>query len=771
MTLAAGTRLGHYEIVGSLGSGGMGEVYRAADRTLGREVALKVLPGTVARDAARVARFQREARSIAALNHPHIVTIYSVEEADGVHFLTMELVDGVSLDRHISPNGLSIDALVGMACQLAEALAAAHEKNIVHRDLKPANVMVSSGGRIKILDFGLAKVDEASSPAFDAETMLETSEGLVLGTLPYMSPEQLEGRALDARTDIFSLGVMVHEMATGTRPFEGGSPAALLSSILRDVPHPVTERRPELPGELGALIARCLEKDRDRRVQTARELRDELQTLQRTHAGGSAARVAVRTSADKRSIVVLPFANLSPDPANEYLGDGLTEEIITDLSKVRALSVISRTSAMQLKGAKKDARTLGRELGVQYVLDGSVRKAGNSLRITAQLIDAAADAPVWSDKYTGTMDDVFELQERVSREIVGALDITLTSDEQRRLAERPIADARAFEVFLQARQEIRRYAPDRAAALVRDAIRIEGETPPLLALLTWTKVLRVRSGVSNDRTPLDEAEREASELLRRMPHAPYGHSLLGHIEYERGRMPESAHHLKLALEQEPNDSDTLLMLAMTYTGAGQNALAQATAKRMMDCDPLSPLSWMATGVPLWFVGRATETIPSLQRALEIDPYNFIVHWSIGYTYALLDQLPNASRHAKALNDMGPDVPYTRQLLSLIDGIEGRRETALERIQPIDVARLDPHHLFHFAESFILAGEQDRGLELLERAVTGFYPHLYMAEYCRFLDPVRATPRFTGVLATARELAASFPRKEAALDARITEHTL
>ena len=546
MTLAAGTRIGHYEIVGPLGAGGMGEVYRASDHKLGRDVALKILPEAMAHDAVRTERFRREARAVAALNHPHIVTIHSVEESGGLHYLTMELVDGTSLDRKIPPEGLPVDALMTMALELADGLAAAHEKGIVHRDLKPANVMVTRSGRIKILDFGLAKVTDLSGAGTD-DTVAHTSDGTVLGTMPYMSPEQIEGRPLDPRSDIFSFGVMLYEMATGARPFQGASQAALLSAILRDVPPAVNQRRAGLPDGLGTLIARCLEKDRDRRLQTATAVRDELQAVKQTLASGVAPRsTETAPRREKRSIVVLPFANMSPDAANDYLGDGLTEEIIADLAKVRALSVISRTSAMQLKGAKKDVKTIGRELGVQYVLDGSVRKAGNSLRITAQLVDATSDAPLWSEKFSGTMDDVFEVQERVSREIVQALDITLTSDEHRRLGERPIADVRAFELYLQARQEIRRYAPDRAIALTREAIRIEGETPPLLAVLTWTKVLQVRSSMARSRSLLDEADAEARQLLAQAPDAAYGHSLLGHIAYERGQMPEAVHHLKLA---------------------------------------------------------------------------------------------------------------------------------------------------------------------------------------------------------------------------------
>ncbi|HYN07735.1 MAG TPA: protein kinase [Vicinamibacterales bacterium] len=759
MALGPGTRLGHYEILATLGAGGMGEVYRAADTTLGRHVALKVLPAALASDPERIDRFRREARAVAALNHPHIVTIHSVEQADGVQFLTMELVEGQSLDRCVPSSGMPMERLLEIAQSLSDALDAAHDKGIVHRDLKPANVMLTSDGRVKILDFGLAKISGSTpSPGEELETMARTSAGVMLGTMPYMSPEQVEGRPVDHRSDLFSLGIVLHELATGTRPFQGASPATVLSAILRDTPASICDTRQDAPQPLGRLIARCLEKDRERRIQTARDVKNELDALKRGLTSGSSARRTPATGAERRSIVVLPFANLSPDAENEYFSDGLTEEIIADLSKVRALSVISRTSAMQLKGAKKDVRTIGRELGVQYVLNGSVRKAGTSLRITAQLVDAASDAQLWSEKYSGTIDDVFDLQERVSREIVKALDITLSSDEQRRLAERPIADVRAFELFLQARQELRRYAIDRALANIRAALRIEGETAPLLALLTWAKVWQVRVGISPDRTPLDEAEQEARALLARAPDAPFGYSLLGHIEYERGRQPEAVHYLRLALEREPNDSDTILMMCIGQIAGGQNAEGQEAARRMVACDPLSPVSWMAMGIPTWFIGRPDEGIPHLEKGLELDPQNFILHWCLGYTYALVGRLGEASQHARALHAMGPDLPYTRQLLSLIDGLEGRRDAALERIASLNLAALDAHHQFHLAESFIAAGEHERGLDLLELAVQGFYPYPFMAEYCRFLNPVRGTVRFAGILATAKALADAFPEK-------------
>ncbi len=472
--------------------------------------------------------------------------------------------------------------------------------------------------------------------------------------------------------------------------------------------------------------------------------------------------VADAAASNRRSIVVLPFANLSPDAENEYFSDGLTEEIIADLSKVKALRVISRTSAMQLKGAKKDVRTIGRDLGVRYVLEGGVRKAGNSLRITAQLIDAQTDAHLWSDKYSGTIDDVFEVQERVSREIVRALDVTLTSNEDRRLAERPIANARAFELYLQARQEVRRMSRDaleRASRLLSQAVAIEGETPPLLALMAWAKVTQVRLGIHRGLAPLEEAETQARDLLERAPDSPNGHALLGYIEYERGHLPQAVRHFERALEREPNDADALFYMGISYIAAGQTERARATGERIVASDPLSSLSWMLSGATRWFVGRFDEALPDLERGLELDPQSFVLRWTVGYTCAALGQLPEAARHAALLREVGPDVPYTRQLLALVDGLEGRKEAALERLASLDVAPLDAHNKFHLAESFGLAGDTDRALDVLEQAVDqGFYPYPFMAEHCPFLAPLRPLPRFAGILAKAQAAGGDVPQE-------------
>jgi serine/threonine protein kinase/tetratricopeptide (TPR) repeat protein len=751
----------------------MGDVYRARDTKFGRDVALKVLPAEMASSPERLERFQREAKALAALDHPGIVGVYSVEEADGVHFLTMQLVEGRPLDLLIAEGGLPVAKLFEIATALVEALAAAHEKGIVHRDLKPANVMVGSSGRVKVLDFGLAKVGtspDARTSSSALQTEMQTAEGIVMGTVPYMSPEQIQGRAVDHRTDIYSMGVILYEMAAGRRPFHGHSSAELVSAILRDQAPAMADLRPDLPRDLGRLISRCLEKDRERRAQSATEVLDELAALRGqlnsgalTRSGGSGA--ADPGASNRRSIVVLPFANLSPDADNEYFSDGLTEEIIADLSKVRALRVISRTSAMQLKGAKKDVQNIGRDLGVRYVLEGGVRKAGNSLRITAQLIDASTDAHLWSDKYSGTIDDVFEVQERVSREIVRALNVTLTSDEHRRLAERPIANVRAFELYLQARQEVRRIRGDaleRASRLLSQAVAIEGETPPLLALMAWAKVTQVKAGINRDLRPLDEAEAQARALLERDPNSADGHALLGYIAYERGHLSEAVGHFQRALDLEPNDADTLFFMGVSYIGAGQNDSARDTGQRAVASDPLAARSWTLKGVAPWFVGRHEEGLPDLLRALELDPQDFLLQWCMGYTYASLGRLPEAARHAAFLREVGPDVPYTRQLLALIDGLEGRKEAASERLASIDVTPLDAHNKFHLAESFGLAGDTDRALDVLEQAVDqGFYPYPFMAKHCPFLAPLRPLPRFAGILARAKERAEAFRKTSGA----------
>jgi TolB-like protein/Tfp pilus assembly protein PilF len=411
-TSLVGRKIAHYRISTVIGAGGMGEVYRATDTKLGRDVALKVLPADMAGDPDRLARFQREARAVAALNHPNVVTVYSVEEADNVHFITMELIEGQALDRLISTDGLPVDRIIDIANALAEALAAAHEKGILHRDLKPANVMVTSEGRVKVLDFGLAK-DVSAENSTDATLTSagRTQAGIVMGTPAYMSPEQVSGRALDHRTDIFSLGVMLYEMTTGRRPFVGTSSAELVSSILRDSPPSVTEVRPELPSDFGRVIRRCLEKDPRHRLQTARDVSNEFRDLARTgmhttnHSTSAARTSVVADSGAARTdqgfwVAVLPFRYMGTSNADlAALAEGLTDDIVTNMSKFSYLRVIARGSTAQYAQRAADVRTAAKELGARFVMEGSIRQAGGKVRISVQLVDASTGAGLWAETY------------------------------------------------------------------------------------------------------------------------------------------------------------------------------------------------------------------------------------------------------------------------------------------------------------------------------------------------------------------------------------
>jgi TolB-like protein/tetratricopeptide (TPR) repeat protein len=439
VSLVPGGQLGAYQIVASLGSGGMGEVYRAHDPRLGRDVALKVLPAEMASDPSRLERFTREARAIAALNHPHIVTIYSTEEAGAIRFLTMELVEGQSLDALIPSGGMTLARFLELAIPLADALNAAHQKQITHRDLKPGNVMVASDGRLKVLDFGLASApakvgasidDDGTgfSPADMVTSPQITTPGMVIGTMPYMSPEQVEGKQLDHRTDLFSLGVMFHEMLVGSRPFTGASPPQLMSSILRDTPSSTSDLRTEVPDTLSRLIVRCLEKHPDDRVQTARDVYNELRHVQRQLESGSVRRVssagaAVAPIADSLWIAVLPFTTRGTDPDGESLAAGLTEDITAALARFPSLSVVALQSASSFKGAQLDVRTIAERLRARYIMGGSVRKSASGIRVAAHLTDATSGAQLWTETYDRAGDrlDIYAVQDDVTDRVVSTV--------------------------------------------------------------------------------------------------------------------------------------------------------------------------------------------------------------------------------------------------------------------------------------------------------------------------------------------------------------
>ena len=415
-----GRTISHYRIVAKLGKGGMGVVYKAKDTRLEREVALKFLSDGMAQDQQALERFRREAKAASALNHPNICTVYDIGEESGKAFIVMEYLDGTALKDLIGRHPMELHRLLEISCEIADALAAAHVKNVIHRDIKPANIFMSEHGHAKILDFGLAKIAVPDTEESKFTTLTVTQTGIAMGTLPYMSPEQLHGRQVDHRTDIYSLGAVLYEMATGQGPFVGATTAELISSILRDTPKPVSGLRAELPMGLEQIIDRCLAKQPAERYASVRELRGALELLRRETSSGSQS-VSMPDASVEASIAVLPFTNISADPENEFFAEGITEEVINALTQIKELRVAARTSALTFKGMHVDRRIVGERFNVKTVLKGSVRKAGSRVRIMAQLINVADGYHLWSERYDRELKDIFEVQDEIARAIASRL--------------------------------------------------------------------------------------------------------------------------------------------------------------------------------------------------------------------------------------------------------------------------------------------------------------------------------------------------------------
>jgi len=768
MALKPGTQLGRYEITAPLGAGGMGEVYRAHDERLDRDVAIKVLPEAVAQNPDRLARFEREAKAIAKLSHPNILEIHDFGRASEVTYAVTELLEGETLRGQLEGGQLGWRRAIEIGAAIADALAAAHQASIVHRDLKPSNVFLISDGRVKILDFGLARTIEVPGAGDTQSPTVSryTDPGAVLGTVGYMSPEQVRGEPADHRSDIFSMGCVLYEMISGNRAFIHDTAVETMNAILKEEPAELSSMDTVLPPELESTIRRCLEKRPASRFQSASDLafalRSILTAAERTTTEVGASRVV--TEKGKPSIAVLPFVNLSADPEQEYFCDGVTEEITADLSQLHGLRVISRSSAMRMKGVQNDIQTVSRELGVRYVLEGSVRKAGNRLRITAQLIDIPSDEHMWANKYDGTLDDVFDIQESVSRSIVDSLKLKLSPEEERRLGTFPIQDPRAHECYLRARYEmwmLTEDSLDRALKLIEQGLEIVGDNELLFAIKGWVHVQYVNMMMKPPDAYarlLEESQHCAERSLALNPNSAPAHGLMALFYQQSGNPGGAIRHYERALELFPNDPDALLVLGYLRAAGGFDlAGARELLEKAVEVDPFNPVAQSAPGWLHWFRGDFRAAIESFREALQdLEKKPLFLLW-LAWVYAANGNLDEALR---LVDQMMRDMPghLMADLASFLKHAWlGEREHALAAVSgPLEQGVCwDDFYSLCMADGYALIGEHDRALHWLNHAIDyGIANVSFLSECDPFLKSLRTDERFEALMDKARRLSES-----------------
>jgi eukaryotic-like serine/threonine-protein kinase len=802
MPLSAGDQLGPYKILASIGAGGMGEVYRAQDAKLGRDVALKVLPAEMAHDPERLARFHREAKALAQLDHPNIVTIHSVEECNGVHFLTMQLVEGRSLDRVIPASGLPLEQIVEIARALGDALAVAHDKGIVHRDLKPGNVMVTNEGHVKVLDFGLAKdVRAANGGDLTLTSDSQTQIGVVMGTPAYMSPEQAAGRLLDHRTDIFSLGVVLHEMATGRRPFEGTSSAELVSAILRDTPPSVTDARPDLPSDLARIIRRCLEKDPSHRVQTARDVSNEFRDLARqtsqklaaaTTSTSSSRAVPAADSATAQadeasmpgisgvkrhaialtiaaillvigfagvgiylkgskagqvdSIAVLPLENRSNDPEAEYISDGITESINNSLTRLPSLRVIPHSVASHYRGKSMDMRKVGDELRVQAVLTGSIVQRGDDLTVNVELDDVRNGKQLWGERYNRKLADLLAVQNEIAREVSQLLRSQLSLADQQKLTKGSTDNPEAYQLYLKGKyytNKLSKAGFSKGIEYFNQAIALDHQYGLAYSGLAYNYINQ-----DDWFMPPNEAgpkTREAAQKALAIDESDGGAHLSMAIvtHWYDWNWAAAESEFKRAIELNPNNWEAHTYYSWFLAPMGRNDQSIAEAKRAQQADPLSGFANFNVGGALVFARQWDPAIEQLHRAIEVDPTFWFSHCFLGRAYEQKGKLPEAIAEFQRALELEEDNAEIWSGLGHAYALSGKRAEAqkvLEHLKGVSAhSWVAPYNI---AVIYAGLGEKEQAFAFLDQAYKdrSYYLPTYLATDAR-IDSLRSDPRF------------------------------
>ncbi|HEX9118898.1 MAG TPA: protein kinase [Terriglobales bacterium] len=777
MGLCAGTRLGPYEIVAPLGAGGQGEVYRARDQRLDREVAIKLIPSELTHDPAGHKRMEREARTLSRLNHPNIASIYEFDSHDGTEFIVMELVSGESLRAKLTGGALPFKEVLAFGMQTAEGLAAAHDAGIVHRDLKPENLIITSDGRLKILDFGLAKPAAAASAAATVTDAFVTEAGSAVGTLPYMAPEQLRGEEVDARADIYAAGAVLYEMATGKPAFSERG-VMLVAAILNRDPQPAEALNPLVTPGLSSIITKALDKDPARRYQSARELRVDLERLSTSTAtrpvvqparrprrtawlvpvalvvilagglwvGTRRGSTAASTREPIRAIAVLPLENFSGDPQQDYFADGMTEELTTTLSHIQALRVISRTSVMQYKGTHKPAPQIARELHVDALVEGSVLRSGDRVRITAKLIPAVAETTMWAKDFERDVRDVLAVQSEVARAIADEIKVQVTPQEQQRLAAAASLNPQAHEAYLRGRYELSKYTEKDLHAAIRffeQAIALEPKFALAYAGMA-DGYASLSTSYEAPKTVMPQAKAAALKALELDDTLSAVHSSLAFILlYYDWDLPAVERECKQALELNANNADAHSVYAQFLAVMGRQQEMMAELQRALELDPLSGPIYFGSMWSLFESRRYQDAIALGRKALELNLENGFAHNIISVSQAQLGQFAEAMREADAAVK-ADDSPFILAASAGVYAQAGKKAESLRLLAQLE-ARRRYVCSYEVAISHVYMRDLNTAFRLLDKA---FDDHSDCMPWLRDeprLDAVRSDPRFERLL--------------------------